>query len=170
MAEIKTEEISELLKKQITDFEKKVDVSEIGTVTYIGDGVAKVYGLDNCMNLELLEFPNGVFGMALNLEEDAVGAILFGEDKLVKEGDIVKRTGKVMETPVGEALVGRVVNAIGQPIDGKGPINTKETRRVEVVAPGIIRRQPVNQPLQTGIKAIDCHDSHWKGTERACHR
>ena len=155
MAEIKTEEISELLKKQITDFEKKVDVSEIGTVTYIGDGVAKVYGLDNCMNLELLEFPNGVFGMALNLEEDAVGAILFGEDKLVKEGDIVKRTGKVMETPVGEALVGRVVNAIGQPIDGKGPINTKETRRVEVVAPGIIRRQPVNQPLQTGIKAID---------------
>ncbi|OGW46895.1 MAG: F0F1 ATP synthase subunit alpha [Nitrospirae bacterium RBG_13_41_22] len=155
MAEIKTEEISELLKKQITDFEKKVDVSEIGTVTYIGDGVAKVYGLDNCMNLELLEFPNGVFGMALNLEEDAVGAILFGEDKLVKEGDIVKRTGKVMETPVGGALVGRVVNAIGQPIDGKGPINTKETRRVEVVAPGIIRRQPVNQPLQTGIKAID---------------
>jgi F-type H+-transporting ATPase subunit alpha len=107
------------------------------------------------MNLELLEFPNGVFGMALNLEEDAVGAILFGEDKLVKEGDIVKRTGKVMETPVGGALVGRVVNAIGQPIDGKGPINTKETRRVEVVAPGIIRRQPVNQPLQTGIKAID---------------
>src|SRR4030043_146460 len=153
--EIKTEEISELLKKQITDFEKKVDVSEIGSVTYIGDGVAKVYGLDNCMNLELLEFPNGVFGMALNLEEDLVGAILFGEDKLVKEGDIVKRTGKVMETPVGEALVGRVVNAIGQPIDGKGPINTKETRKVELIAPGIIWRQPVNQPLQTGIKAID---------------
>ena len=153
--EIKTEEISELLKKQITDFEKKVDVSEIGSVTYIGDGVAKVYGLDNCMNLELLEFPNGVFGMALNLEEDLVGAILFGEDKLVKEGDIVKRTGNVMETPVGEALVGRVVNAIGQPIDGKGPINTKETRKVELIAPGIIWRQPVNQPLQTGIKAID---------------
>jgi F-type H+-transporting ATPase subunit alpha len=153
--EIKTEEISELLKKQITDFEKKIDVSEIGTVTYIGDGVARVYGLDNCMNLELLEFPNGVFGMALNLEEDAVGAILFGEDELVKEGDIVKRTGKVMMTPVGDALVGRVVNAIGQPIDGKGPIDTKETRLVEVIAPGIISRQPVNQPLQTGIKAID---------------
>jgi F-type H+-transporting ATPase subunit alpha len=153
--EIKTEEISELLKKQITDFEKKVDVSEIGSVTYVGDGVAKVYGLDKCMNLEMLEFPNGLFGMALNLEEDLVGAILFGEDKLVKEGDIVKRTGKVMETPVGEALVGRVVNAIGQPIDGKGPIATKETRKVEVIAPGIIRRQPVNQPLQTGIKAID---------------
>ncbi len=153
--EIKTEEISELLKKQITDFEKKVDVSEIGSVTYIGDGVAKVYGLDNCMNMEMLEFPNGVYGMALNLEEDLVGAILFGEDKLVKEGDIVKRTGKVMETPVGEALVGRVVNAIGQPIDGKGPIDTKETRKVEVIAPGIISRQPVNQPLQTGLKAID---------------
>jgi F-type H+-transporting ATPase subunit alpha len=153
--EIKTEEISELLKKQITDFEKKVDVSEIGSVTYVGDGVAKIYGLDKCMNLEMLEFPNGLFGMALNLEEDLVGAILFGEDKLVKEGDIVKRTGKVMETPVGEALVGRVVNAIGQPIDGKGPIATKETRKVEVIAPGIIRRQPVNQPLQTGIKAID---------------
>jgi F-type H+-transporting ATPase subunit alpha len=152
---IKTEEISELLKKQITDFEKKVDVSEIGIVTYIGDGVAKIYGLDNCMNMEMLEFPNGVFGMALNLEEDAIGAVLFGEDKLVKEGDIVKRTARVMETPVGEALIGRVVNAIGQPIDGKGPINAKETRRVEVVAPGIIRRQPVNQPLQTGLKAID---------------
>ncbi|PIQ94925.1 MAG: F0F1 ATP synthase subunit alpha [Nitrospirae bacterium CG11_big_fil_rev_8_21_14_0_20_41_14] len=153
--EIKTEEISELLKKQITDFEKKVDVSEIGSVTYVGDGVAKVYGLDNCMNLGMLEFPNGVFGMALNLEEDLVGAILFGEDELVKEGDIVKRTGRVMETPVGEAMVGRVVNAIGQPIDGKGPIATKETRKVEVIAPGIIKRQPVNQPLQTGIKAID---------------
>ena len=153
--EIKTEEISELLKKQITDFEKKVDVSEIGSVTYIGDGVAKVYGLDKCMNLEMLEFPNGIYGMALNLEEDLVGAVLFGEDKLVKEGDIVKRTGKVMEVPVGEAMVGRVVNAIGQPIDGKGPINSKETRKVEVIAPGIIRRQPVTQPLQTGIKAID---------------
>ena len=155
VGEIKTEEISELLKKQITDFEKKVDVSEIGSVTYVGDGVAKVYGLDKCMNLEMLEFPNGIFGMALNLEEDLVGAVLFGEDKLVKEGDIVKRTGRVMEVPVGEAMVGRVVNAIGQPIDGKGPIATKETRKVEVVAPGIIRRQPVTQPLQTGIKAID---------------
>ncbi len=152
---IKAEEISELLKKQITDFEKKVDVSEIGTVTYIGDGVARIYGLDNCMNLELLEFPNNIFGMALNLEEDSVSAVLFGEDKLVKEGDIVKRTGRVMMTPVGDALVGRVVNAIGQPIDGKGPINTKETRLVELIAPGIIKRQPVNQPLQTGIKAID---------------
>ncbi len=155
VTELKAEEISQLIRKQITDFEKRVDVSEIGTVTYVGDGVAKVYGLDNCMSMELLEFPNGVFGMALNLEEDSVGAVLFGEDKLVKEGDLVKRTGRVMEVPAGEALIGRVVNAIGQPIDGKGPINTKETRRVEVVAPGIIKRQPVNQPLQTGIKAID---------------
>ncbi|MBI5188963.1 MAG: F0F1 ATP synthase subunit alpha [Nitrospirae bacterium] len=153
--EIKTEEIRELLKKQITDFEKKVDVSEIGVVTYVGDGVAKIYGLDNAMASELLDFPNNVVGMVLNLEEDAVGAVLFGEDRLIKEGDIVKRTGKVMSCPVGEALIGRVVDAVGRPIDGKGPIATKETRPVEVIAPGIIRRQPVNQPLQTGIKAID---------------
>ena len=152
---IKTEEISELLRKQITDFEKKVDVSEIGVVTYVGDGVARIYGLDNAMASELLELPNNVVGMVLNLEEDAVGAVLFGEDKLVKEGDIAKRTGRIMETPVGEALIGRVVDAIGRPIDGKGPIQTTESRKVDVVAPGIIRRQPVNQPLQTGLKAID---------------
>jgi F-type H+-transporting ATPase subunit alpha len=168
MPEIKTEEISELLRKQITDFEKKVDVSEIGTVTYIGDGVAKVYGLENCMAAEMLEFPNGVFGMALNLEEESVGAVLFGEDKLVKEGDIVKRTGKVMEVPVGPELRGRVVNAIGQPIDGKGPINAKETRRVELVAPGIIRRKPVNQPLQTGIKAVDAMIPIGRGQRELC--
>ena len=168
MPEIKTEEISELLRKQITDFEKKVDVSEIGTVTYIGDGVAKVYGLENCMAAEMLEFPNGVFGMALNLEEESVGAVLFGEDKLVKEGDIVKRTGKVMEVPVGPELRGRVVNAIGQPIDGKGPINAKEMRRVELVAPGIIRRKPVNQPLQTGIKAVDAMIPIGRGQRELC--
>jgi F-type H+-transporting ATPase subunit alpha len=153
--EIKTEEISELLRRQITDFEKKVDVSEIGVVTYVGDGVAKIYGLDNAMASELLDFPNNVVGMVLNLEEDAVGAVLFGEDKLIKEGDIAKRTGKIMSCPVGEALIGRVVDAVGRPIDGKGPIAAKEWRQVDVVAPGIIRRQPVNQPLQTGIKAID---------------
>lgn len=153
--EIKTEEISELLRKQITDFEKKVDVSEIGVVTYVGDGVVKIYGLDNAMASELLELPNNIVGMVLNLEEDAVGAVLFGEDKLIKEGDVAKRTGRIMQTPVGEALIGRVVDAIGRPIDGKGPIATKETRKVDVVAPGIIRRQPVNQPLQTGLKAID---------------
>ncbi|MBI5050429.1 MAG: F0F1 ATP synthase subunit alpha [Nitrospirae bacterium] len=153
--ELKAEEISELIKRQISDFEKRVDVSEVGTVVKVGDGIARVYGLEKAMTSELLEFPNGVFGMALNLEEDAVGAVLFGEDTLVKEGDIVKRTGRIMEVPVGEALVGRVVNAIGQPIDGKGPLDTKQRRQVDVIAPGIIQRQPVNEPLQTGIKAID---------------
>jgi F-type H+/Na+-transporting ATPase subunit alpha len=153
--EIRVEEISELLKKQITDFEKKVDVSEIGTVISVGDGIARVYGLEKCMASELLEFPNGIFGMALNLEEDMVGTVLFGEDTLIKEGDIVKRTGKIMSVPVGDALVGRVLNAIGQPIDGKGPMHTTESRIVDIVAPGIVDRQPVREPLQTGLKAID---------------
>ena len=153
--EIKVDEISELLRKQITDFEKKVDVSEVGTVISVGDGIARVYGLDKCMASELLEFPNGIMGMALNLEEDSVGAVLFGEDSLIHEGDVVKRTGKIMSVPVGDALRGRVVNAIGQPIDGKGPINTKDFRIVDVVAPGIIERKSVHEPLQTGIKAID---------------
>jgi F-type H+-transporting ATPase subunit alpha len=153
--EIKVEEISQYLRKQIADFEKRVDVSEIGTVVSIGDGIAKVYGLDKCMASELLEFPNSVYGMALNLEDDAVGAVLFGEDTLVKEGDVVKRTGKIMETPVGDALIGRVVNAIGQTIDGKGSINAAETKQVDVVAPGIVDRQPVKEPMQTGLKAID---------------
>ncbi len=155
VTELKAEQISELIKKQITDFEKRVDVSEVGTVVKVGDGIARIYGLDKCMSSELLEFPNGVFGMALNLEEDSVGAVLFGEDTLIKEGDIVKRTGKIMSVPVGEALCGRVVNAIGQPIDGKGPIDSKESRIVDVVAPGIIDRQPVREPMQTGLKAVD---------------
>jgi F-type H+-transporting ATPase subunit alpha len=153
--EIKVDEISELLRKQITDFEKKVDVSEVGSVISVGDGIARVYGLDKCMASELLEFPGNVMGMALNLEEDSVGAVLFGEDALVHEGDVVKRTGKIMSVPVGDALRGRVVNAIGQPIDGKGPIDTKDFRMVDVVAPGIIERKSVHEPLQTGIKAID---------------
>ncbi len=153
--EIKVEEISQALKSQITDFEKRVDVSEVGVVISVGDGIARVYGLDNCMASELVEFPNGVFGMALNLEEDMIGAVLFGDDKLIKEGDIVKRTGKIMSVSVGDEMVGRVLNAIGQPIDGKGPINAKNTRIVDVVAPGIVDRQPVKEPLQTGIKAID---------------
>lgn len=153
--EIKVDEISEYLKKQITDFEKRVDVSEVGVVTSVGDGIARIYGLDNCMASELLEFPNNVFGMALNLEEDIVGAVLFGEDSLIKEGDVAKRTGKIMSVPAGEEMVGRVVNAIGQPIDGKGPINAKTSRIVDVVAPGIVDRQPVREPLQTGVKAID---------------
>lgn len=153
--EIRAEEISELLRKQITDFEKRIDVSEIGTVISVGDGIARIYGLEKCMASELLEFPNGVFGMALNLEEDMVGVVLFGEDSLIKEGDIVKRTGRIMSVPVGDAIIGRVVNAIGQPIDGRGPINAVETRMVDIVAPGIVDRQPVREPLQTGIKAID---------------
>jgi len=153
--EIKVEEISELLRKQITDFEKRVDVSEVGSVVTVGDGISRVYGLDNCMAMELLEFPNGVFGMALNLEENSVGSVLFGDDSLVKEGDVVKRTGRIMSVPVGDALIGRTLNAIGQPIDGKGPIQTTETRQVDVVAPGIVQRQPVREPLQTGLKAID---------------
>lgn len=152
---LKAEEISELIKKQITDFEKRVDVSEVGTVVKVGDGIAKIYGLDKCMASELLEFPNDVYGMALNLEEDSVGAVLFGEDTLIKEGDVVKRTGKIMSVPAGDALLGRVVNAIGQPIDGKGPINATENRIVDVVAPGIIDRQPVREPLQTGLKSVD---------------
>ncbi|MEK7267346.1 MAG: F0F1 ATP synthase subunit alpha, partial [Nitrospirota bacterium] len=142
-------------RKQITDFEKKVDVSEIGTVVSVGDGIARIYGLDKCMASELLEFPSNIMGMALNLEEDTVGAVLFGEDSLIHEGDIVKRTGRIMSVPVGEAMRGRVVNAIGQPIDGKGPINTKDFRIVDVVAPGIVDRQPVSEPMQTGLKAID---------------
>ena len=153
--EIKVDEISELLRKQIADFEKKVDVSEVGSVISVGDGIARVYGLEKCMASELLEFPNGVMGMALNLEEDAVGAVLFGEDALIHEGDVVKRTGRIMSVPAGEALRGRVVNAIGQPIDGKGPIATKEMRVVDIVAPGIIERKSVHEPLQTGLKAID---------------
>lgn len=153
--QINDKEISELLRKQITDFEKKIDVSEIGSVLTVGDGIAKVYGLEKCMASELLEFPNGIMGMALNLEENAVGAVLFGEDSLIKEGDTVKRTGRIMSVPAGEEMRGRVLNAIGQPIDGKGSINTKTRRIVDVVAPGIIERQPVKEPLQTGIKAID---------------
>ena len=153
--EINVAEISELLRKQITDFEKKVDISEIGTVISVGDGIARVYGLEKCMASELLEFPNNIYGMALNLEEDSVGAVLFGEDSLILEGDVVKRTGRIMSVPVGEAMRGRVINAIGQPIDGKGPINTKDRRLVDVVAPGIVDRQPVKEPLQTGLKSID---------------
>jgi len=153
--EIKVDEISELLRKQIADFEKKVDVSEVGSVISVGDGIARIYGLEKCMASELLEFPNGVMGMALNLEEDTVGAVLFGEDSFIHEGDIVKRTGKIMSVPAGNELRGRVVNAIGQPIDGKGPINTKEMRIVDIVAPGIIERKSVHEPLQTGLKAID---------------
>ncbi len=153
--EIGTAEISRIIKEQIRDYEKAVEIQEVGTVLSTGDGIARVYGLDRVAAGELLEFPHGIYGVALNLEEDNVGAALFGETHVIKEGDTVKRTGRIAEVPVGEALVGRVVNALGEPIDGRGPIETKERRRIEIKAPGIVARQPVKEPLQTGLKAID---------------
>src|SRR5574337_1401914 len=153
--QIKAEEISAIIKEKIKDFDKQVDVKETGSVIQVGDGIAKVYGLDGAMAGEMLEFPGGLYGIALNLEEDNVGVVLMGDDVGIKEGDPVKRTGRIAEIPVGEALVGRVVNAIGQPIDGKGPIKSERNSRIEVVAPGVITRQSVREPLQTGIKAID---------------
>jgi F-type H+-transporting ATPase subunit alpha len=153
--QIRAEEISAIIKEKIKGFDKQVDVKETGSVIQVGDGIAKVYGLDGAMAGEMLEFPGGLYGIALNLEEDNVGAVLMGEDVGIKEGDPVKRTGRIAEIPVGEALVGRVVNAIGQPIDGKGPIKSQHSSRIEVVAPGVNTRQSVREPLQTGIKAID---------------
>ncbi len=153
--QIKAEEISSIIKEKIKGFDQQVDVSQTGSVIQVGDGIAKVYGLDGAMAGEMLEFPGGLYGIALNLEEDNVGAVLMGDDVGIKEGDPVKRTGRIAEIPVGEALVGRVVNAIGQPIDGKGPINSQHSSRIEVVAPGVNTRQSVREPLQTGIKAID---------------
>jgi F-type H+-transporting ATPase subunit alpha len=153
--QIRAEEISEIIKRQIKDYEKKVEMSETGTVLTVGDGIARVYGLENAMAGELLEFPGEIYGMVLNLEEANVGAAILGEDRLIKEGDIVKRTGKIVQVPVGEEIVGRVVNALGQPIDGKGPIEAKSFRKVEIKAPGIVARKSVHEPLQTGIKAID---------------
>ena len=153
--QIKAEEISSIIQDKIKGFDQRVDVTETGYVIQVGDGIAKVYGLEGAMAGELLEFPGDVFGVALNLEEDSVGAVLMGLDTGIKEGDQVKRTGRIAEVPVGEALVGRVVDAMGQPIDGKGPIQTTETRLIEVRAPGVVERQSVNEPLQTGLKAID---------------
>ena len=153
--QIKSEEISSIIKEKIKGFEQRVDVKEMGYVIQVGDNIAKVYGLQGAMAGELLEFPGGVYGLALNLEEDSVGAVLLGEDTGIREGDPVKRTGRIAEVPVGEALVGRVVDAIGKPIDGKGPINTTETRLIEIRAPGVVDRQSVGEPLQTGLKAID---------------
>src|SRR5713226_459327 len=153
--EIGTAEISRIIKEQIQNYDKAVEVQEIGTVLSTGDGIARVYGLDKVAAGELLEFPHGIYGVALNLEEDNVGAALFGETHMIKEGDTVKRTGRIAEVPVGKSLVGRVVNALGETIDGRGPIDTKERRRIEIKAPGIVARQPVKEPLQTGLKAID---------------
>ncbi|WP_337287834.1 F0F1 ATP synthase subunit alpha [Candidatus Methylomirabilis sp.] len=155
MAQIKAEEITEIIKQQLAGYEALVDVAEVGTVIEAGDGIARIYGLEKAMAGELLEFPHDVFGMVLNLEEDNVGAVLLGEAEAIKEGDLVKRTGRIASVPVGEALVGRVVNALGLPIDGKGPIDAKELRPIERLAPGVVDRRPVKEALQTGIKAID---------------
>ncbi|HDP26052.1 MAG TPA: F0F1 ATP synthase subunit alpha [Deltaproteobacteria bacterium] len=153
--QIRAEEISKIIKDQIKGYEKEIDVAETGTILSVGDGIARVYGLRNVMASELIEFPHNVMGMALNLEEDNVGCVLFGESVGIKEGDQVRRTKRIVEIPVGEGMLGRVVNAIGEPIDGKGPIESSETRVVDVKAPGIVKRQPVKEPLQTGLKSID---------------
>ena len=153
--QLRAEEISQIIKKQIQNYEAVATTSETGTILTVGDGVARVHGLEGAMAGELLDFGGGLIGLVLNLESDNVGAALFGDTTHVKEGDAVKRTGRIMDVPVGEALIGRVVNALGQPIDGKGPIETAHRRRVEVKAPGILQRQPVKEPMQTGIKAID---------------
>jgi F-type H+/Na+-transporting ATPase subunit alpha len=153
--QLRAEEISQIIKKQIASYEKTVEVTETGTVLTVGDGIARVYGLQGAMASELVEFPGDLVGMVLNLEEDNVGVAIFGNDQLVREGDTVKRTGRIIDVPAGPALVGRVVNALGQPVDGKGPIESDIRRRVEIKAPGIMVRQTVNEPMQTGLKAVD---------------
>jgi len=153
--EIRAEEISQVIRDQIRDYEKKVEVSETGTVLSVGDGVARVYGVEKVMAMEMLEFPGGIFGLCLNLEEDNVGVAIMGDDSKIKEGDTVKRTGRIAEIPVGDTVLGRVIDAVGLPLDGKGPIEATEFRRVEMVAPGVVARQPVKEPMYTGTKAID---------------
>jgi F-type H+-transporting ATPase subunit alpha len=153
--DIKAEEISKIIREQIGSFAVDVDVAEVGSIISIGDGIARVHGVENAMAGEMLEFPHGVYGIALNLEEESVGVVLLGEFKEIKEGDSVKRTGRIISVPVGDELLGRVVNALGQPIDGKGPIVTKQFAPIERLAPGVVDRQPVKEPLQTGLKAID---------------
>src|SRR5512132_961981 len=152
---IKAGEISEIIKRQLAGYESEIDLQEVGRVIEVGDGIARVYGLERAMSGELLSFPHDVVGMVLNLEQDQIGAVLFGNDAMIKEGDVVKRTSRIAQVPVGEALVGRVVNALGQPVDGKGPIAAKEFRPIERYAPGVVDRRSVKEPLQTGIKAID---------------
>src|SRR6188474_1048263 len=153
--EIRAAEISAILKQQIAGFGSEADVAEVGQVLSVGDGIARVYGLDKVQAGEMVEFPDGTKGMALNLESDNVGVVIFGDDRAIKEGDTVKRTGAIVDVPVGKALLGRVVDGLGNPIDGKGPIEGAERRRVEVKAPGIIPRKSVHEPMQTGLKAID---------------
>src|SRR5262247_3335960 len=153
--DIKAEEISKIIREQIGSYAVDVDVAEVGSIISIGDGIARVHGVENAMAGEMLEFPHGVFGIALNLEEESVGAVLLGEFDEIKEGDPVKRTGRIISVPVGDEMLGRVVNALGQPIDGKGPITTKQFAPIERLAPGVVDRSPVKEPLQTGLKAID---------------
>jgi len=153
--ELRPEEISSVIKEQIKKYEKKLEMVDTGTVLTVGDGVARIHGLEGCMANELIEFPGGVYGMALNLEEDNVGCVLLGSDENIREGDMVRKTNRIVEVPVGDVMIGRVVNALGQPIDGKGPINATKFRPIERIAPGVITRESVNQPLQTGIKSID---------------
>ena len=153
--DIRAAEISSILKKQIKDFGKEAKVSDVGQVLSVGDGIARIYGLDNVRAGEMVEFPGGIKGMALNLESDNVGTVIFGDDRGIKEGDTVKRLGEIVDVPVGKGLLGRVVNPLGEPIDGKGPIESTERRRVDVKAPGIMPRKGVHEPVQTGIKAID---------------
>ena len=153
--QIKADEITEIIRSQIQGFDRKLDVAETGIILSVGDGIARVYGLEGVMAGELLEFPHGVFGLALNLEQDNVGAVLFGEDKLIKEGDMVKRTNRISQVPVGDELIGRVVNSLGQPIDEGPPVEAKHFMNIEQKAPGIVVRQPVKEPLQTGLKAVD---------------
>ena len=153
--QIKAEEISKIIEDQIKNYEQRVEMSETGTVLYVGDGIARVYGVQNAMAMELLEFPGGVMGMVLNLEEDNVGVALLGSDVGIKEGDPVKRTGKIFSVPVGDKVMGRVLNPLGQPIDGLGPVEAEEVRPVEIKAPGIIARKSVHEPMPTGLKAID---------------
>ena len=155
MAQIRADEISRLLREEIENYEKVVNVAETGSVISVGDGIARIYGLENVMAGELIEFKGGVSGIALNLEEDQVGAVLLGEYSNIMEGDEVRRTGRIMSVPVGEAMIGRVVDALGKPIDGKGPIEAKGYNAIERIAPGVVDRQPVKEPMQTGIKAID---------------
>ncbi len=155
MASIRPEEITDILRQELERFEKKVDIEHVGTVLQVGDGIARVYGLPDCQMGELLEFPGGIMGLALNLEEDSVGAVLIGEDQAIVEGDPVKQTGRIIEIPVGKGMLGRVVNSLGEPLDNMGAISSDAFQRIEVLAPGVVDRQPVKEPLQTGIKAID---------------
>src|SRR5207244_2492241 len=152
---IKAEEISKIIRDQIGSYAVDVDVAEVGTVIAVGDGIARVHGVENAMAGEMLEFPHGVFGIALNLEEESVGTVLLGEFQEIKEGDTVKRTGRIISVPVGDEMLGRVVNALGQPVDGKGPITAKQLSPIERIAPGVVARQPVREPLQTGLTELD---------------